>query len=162
MFNLSGIMDSACAPLAKPLAYDTPTPAQATRLEAFLREPVELVSLTRKLQSFPLPEKLFSLSIQAPQTQGDRPVATLTFQPEGWDRFSYEYLQSMAAAAKKDPKSIPRSWRPFSKLMARLPEEPTGNGAIDSSRRVVIEKNIQSVAPTIREILEHRLRTWRP
>ena len=162
MFNLSGILEGASAPLSSPLPYATPTKEQADRLEAYLRQPLELVAMTKKAELFTIPESLFSLDITAPDNADDRPVATLTFTDAGWDRMSYLYLQQMAEAAKKDPKSVPRSMRPFAKLMARLPETPTGNSAVDSGRRVVIEKNIQAVAPAIRDILLQRLRAWRP
>lgn len=162
MFNLSGILEGASSPISSPLPYATPTAEQTGRLEAFLKQPLELVAMTKKVEQFVIPENLFSLNIQAPASADDRPVATLTFSDEGWDRMSYLYLQQMAEAAKKDPKSVPRSMRPFAKLMARLPEQPTGNSAVDSGRRVVIEKNIQAVAPAIRDILVQRLRAWRP
>lgn len=162
MFNLSGIMDKACEPLSKPLPYDTPTQEQAKRLEAYLRQPVELMAATKKMEIFPLPENLFSLSIKEPQEEGGRPVAVLDFTQEGWDKMSYDYLQGMAKALKTDPKSVPRSMRPFAKLMNRLPETPTGNNAVDSGRRVVIEKNIEAIAPGLRAILDARLRSWRP
>lgn len=162
MFNLSGILEGASSPISSPLPYATPTAEQAGRLEAFLKQPLELVAMTKKVEQFVIPENLFSLNIQAPASADGRPVATLTFSDEGWDRMSCLYLQQMAEAAKKDPKSVPRSMRPFAKLMARLPEQPTGNSAVDSGRRVVIEKNIQAVAPAIRDILAQRLRAWRP
>lgn len=162
MFNLSGIMEKATEPLSKPLPYDTPTDDQVKRLEEFLRQPFELMTITKKPEMFAVPQNLFTLSIKAPAEEGARPVAVLNFNAEGWDRLSYEYLQGMAKAARKDPKSIPRSMRPFAKLMDRLPESPTGNNAVDSGRRVVIEKNIEAIAPGIRNILEMRLREWRP
>lgn len=162
MFNLSGILETASAPIAAPLPYETPTTEQVARLEAFLRQPLELMAMTKKVELFEMPTELFSLSVKAPEAEGDRPVATLTFSGEGWDRMSYFYLQHMAEAARKDPKSVPRSMRPFAKLMNKLPEHPTGNGAIDGGRRVVIEKNIEAISPAIRNILVQRLRAWRP
>lgn len=162
MFNLSGILEGAMTPMAKPLPYATPTPEQAKRFEAFLKQPITLVNIAKKEEAFDLPENLFNLTVSAPENEGDRPLATLTFDESGWDKLSYDYLQKMAASAKKDPKSVPRAMRPFAKLMARLPESPTGNTAVDNGRRVVIEKNIQAIAPGIRNVLEARLRDWRP
>lgn len=162
MFNLSGIVEAANTPISTPLPYQAPTTEQVTRLEAFLRQPLELMAMTKKVESFEMPAELFSLEVKAPEAEGDRPLATLTFSEDGWDQMSYRYLQHMADAARKDPKSVPRSMRPFAKLMNKLPERPTGNGAVDSGRRVVIEKNIQAIAPAIRDILLQRLRAWRP
>ena len=155
-------MEKACEPLAKPLPYDTPNQEQAQQLELYLKQPVELMAATKKMELFPIPENLFSLSINEPQAEGDRPVAVLNFTAEGWDKMSYDYLQGMAKSLKADPKSVPRSIRPFAKLMNRLPETPTGNTAVDSGRRVVIEKNIDAIAPGLRAILDARLRAWRP
>lgn len=162
MFNLSGILETANAPIVAPLPYETPNTEQVARLEAFLRQPLELMAMTKKVELFEMPAELFSLNVKAPEVQGDRPVATITFSDDGWDQMSYRYLQHMAEAARKDPKSVPRSMRPFAKLMNKLPERPTGNGAVDSGRRVVIEKNIQAISPAIRDILVQRLRAWRP
>jgi len=162
MFNLSGILEAANTPITSPLPYETPTQDQVQRLELFLKQPLELMAMTRKLEKFELPENLFSVSVQAPEKEGDRPVAVLTFNEQGWDQMSYRYLQHMAESARKDPKSVSRSMRPFAKLMNKLPEHPTGNGAVDNGRRVVIEKNIQAISPAIRDILSQRLRAWRP
>lgn len=155
-------MEKACEPLSKPLPYDTPNAQQIQRLEAFLKQPVELMMITKKLEKLSIPDHLFTLKVKTPQQEGDRPVAVLEFSEKGWDRLSYEYLQGMAQAARKDPKSVPRSMRPFAKLMNKLPEEPTGNGAVDKGRQVVIEKNIELIAPRLRDVFELRLREWRP
>ena len=155
-------MSTALSPLVQPIPYAVPTAAQQARLIQHLAEPLLLRTPTGNVAPFVLPADFFTLTFQEPATADDRPTATLAFSADGWERLSYTYLTGMAQAAKKNPKAVPRSMRPFAKLMDRLPEHPTGTAAIDAGRRMILDKNTQAIQAPVRALLTQRLRDWRP
>ena len=132
-------------------------PSSLDRFQEAMRQPLVLMSPSKKPISLPVPENLFSISFEQ---SGERPVAKVSWNYDGWDRLSYLYLTDMAKQVKDNPKSIPRSMRMFANLMNKLPETPTGNGAVDVSRRIVIERNIEQIAPAIRDEVERRIKSW--
>lgn len=157
-FKFSSDTTSVVAPLRVVVPYQAPTSDEQKALEEHVKQPLELVTMTKKSQEFALPENLFSLSFD---TSGDRPVAVVEWSNEGWDALAYRFLTSMAVQVKKDPKSVPRSVRMFAGLMDKLTEKPVGKAAVDTPRKIVIDRAIEQFGPSVRESIAARLRTWK-
>lgn len=131
---------------------------QIKSIESTAKEPLLLTTPTKdkRKELFEVPDNLFNMSFDE---SGDLMVVILNFNEPGWDKLSYDFLQGMAKAVKKDPKSIPRSMRMFANLMKKLTPEPTGSGKNDIPRKIVINQTIEQMAPPVRDILSDRLKT---
>ena len=156
--SLSSDISFATQPLHVVVPYDIPRDQDKKRFDAAMNAPLTLVAPTKEAVPFEIPDGLFSISFEQ---SGERPVAQVQWTSEGWDRLSYLYLTHMAKQVKTNPKSVPRSLRMFAKLMDKLPERPTGNGAVDTSRRIVIERNIEQIGPAVRAEVERRIKSWK-
>jgi len=158
-FSFSSNIAPVVEPLRVVVPYSLPSAEEQTRLEAHLKQPMALTSLTKKTENFDIPSGLFDLKFE--QT-GELPVAVVEWNDEGWDLLAYRFLISMAQQVKKDPKSVPRSLRMFANLMGKLTEKPVGKAVVDTPRRIVIERAIEQFGPTVRTVITERLRSWNP
>lgn len=158
LFNLNSDTTLAYAPLHIVLPYDAPEGDRFVAFQNFLRSPLALLTPTKKVQNFDVMDSLLS-NIEL-NTSGDRPVLVVEFSEKGWDRLAYVFLKDMAAQVKSNPKSMPRSYRSYANLMSKLTEEPTGNGKVDASRKVVIDRTIQQLTDGVRAEITRRVQAW--
>lgn len=158
-FNFSSNVAPVVETMRVVVPYNIPTPEQHTQLEKHLKSPIELTSLTKKVEMFQVPDDLFCVEFEQ---SGERPVAIVHWNDEGWDNLAYNFLVGMASQVKKDPKSVPRSLRMFANLMGKLTEKPVGKALVDNPRKIVIERAIEQFGPSVRAVLTERLQTWSP
>lgn len=151
--NTSGVLETM--KIVVPKAY---VGEEKEKLEKFLKEPLKLMSFAKKIEEYQVPENLFDLSYD---TSGDLPVAIITWSEAGWDRMSYNFLKALGHQVKTNPKSVPRSIRMFGGLMDRLTDAPIGKEAVDKPRKIVIDRAIEQFGPTVRQIIEDRLKDYR-
>lgn len=158
MFSFKSDLSEALETTRIVLPYSLPNDTNA--FVALLKGPLQLTIPTKdkKLQNFELPDSLFSVEFD---TSGDRPVAILSWSEQGWDLLSYRYLTHMAREVKRNPKSVARSYRTFANLMDKLTEEPTGDGKIDQPRKIVLDRNTQTIAPNVKDIVASRIQQWK-
>lgn len=159
VFNFSSNIAPVVEEMRVVVPYDLPTSEQQENLKDYLNSPMPLTSLSKKVELFPVPENLFDVTFEQ---SGERPVAVVQWNEEGWDNLAYHFLKGLAEQVKKDPKSVPRSLRMFANLMNKLTEKPIGKAAVDNSRKIVIERAIEQFGPNVRELMTERLRTWSP
>lgn len=123
-----------------------------------IKKPLVLMTPTKKTESFEVLQDVISSADL--DTSGDVPVLRFSFSEQGWDRLAYLFLTAMAQQVKKNPKSVPRSYRTYANLMNKLTEHPTGNGKVDESRKVVIDRAIEQLALGVRNEITRRAQTW--
>ena len=104
-----------------------------------------------------MPSSLFDVDFKLNKEDGLM-VVSLSFTEEGWDEFSYSFLQTMASEVQKKPKNFARSYRVYANLMRKLTPKPIGSGKNDVPRKIVIDKTTEQMAPMIREILSDRIK----
>ena len=154
-FKLASNVSLAYSPLAVVLPFDAPTGEAWDTLVRNVNRPLTLATPTKQsIDVDVMAELVPSLVLNA---EGDRPVITAQFSEDGWDRLAYLFLTSMANQVKKNPKSVPRSYRTYANLMDKLTERPTGNGKIDGSRKVVIDRAIEQLTIGVREEIKKRI-----
>ena len=78
------------------------------------------------------------------------------------DSIDHQAFRWCDRLAKMPPKTLPRSQRPLSKLLKRLPEFPTGNVAFDRARRVILDKALLFLWPAIVSTLKLALTQPQP
>lgn len=126
-----------------------------------IQKPIALMTPTKKTEDFDILLDLIREAIIISGEDGARPVLTLSFSEQGWDRLAYLFLKNMAAQVKSNPKAMPRSYRSYANLMDKLTEHPTGNGKVDNSRKVVIDRAIEQLAEGVRSELMRRVQSWK-
>ena len=154
VFNLSSSTKLAYSDLAIVLPYAAPEGEKLEQLISAIKKPLTSMTPTKKTEDFDVMGDL--LSDTQFDTTGDRPILRLSFSEKGWDRLAYLFLKNMAAQVQSNPKSMPRSYRSYANIMKKLTEQPTGNGKVDESRKVVIDRTIEQLSVGVREELSRR------
>ncbi len=156
-FKMTSDLTLAYSPLHIVIPQESISPTQIEELTKYLHKPLRLTTPTKEEKDFDIMENLMELEVL---TDGDRPVVVVNWTEEGWDRLAYLFLKNMAHQVKTTPKKMPRKMRTFANLMDKLTEKPTGNGKVDASRRIVIERTIEDLAPGVRNEVEARVKNW--
>ena len=160
VFNMASNTGTAYSDLVIILPYAAPSASDMERLENTLKTPLTLMTPTKKTEDFDVLQDVIS-GIQL-DSSGDRPLLRISFSEKGWDRLAYLFLKNMAKQVKSNPKSMPRSYRSYANLMDKLTEHPTGNGKVDESRKVVIDRAVEQLTGGLRDELTRRAQAFRP
>lgn len=94
---------------------------------------------------------LFSFEVES---KNDQPGFKVSPNETALEEQAVRWCQALAALP---PKSLPRSQRPIVKLLQRLPENPTGNPAIDQGRHLVLANTVKSLWPSLIQAIEVEL-----